>query len=193
MTMKKSTRKKKAGKNLGAKKVRPKAKPGALSPHTVKAASPNHLHFHWPWDHDNNTPTGNAALHQVIASSFADPADVAAFKKCKANGGSDQYCFKFGDNGIGFMGDDCTGPTPMCALPPDDWKARWKNSSTARLKPVVVTANGRTVVCLMGDTMPAKANITNGAGIDLSPSAAKALGLKPPFMVAATWSWQADE
>src|ERR1044072_293201 len=42
----------------------------------------------------------------VLASSFADPADIAAFKKCKREGHTDSYCFKYGDNGIGYWGDE---------------------------------------------------------------------------------------
>src|SRR5688572_27886450 len=46
------------------------------------------------------------------ASSFADPKDVAAFKRCKAQGKTDQQCFRVGDNGIGLWGDDTTTPEP---------------------------------------------------------------------------------
>ena len=137
-------------------------------------------------------PAAVGAVHHVKASSFADPDDVAAFKKCKAQGKTDEQCFKVGDNGIGFAGDDCTGPTPMCALPQEDWKERWGTKANARLKPVVVTANGKPVVCLLGATMPKRATTPNGAGIDLSPAAVKAIGKKPPLMIDATWIWQAD-
>jgi hypothetical protein len=44
---------------------------------------------------------GEKDHHHVVASSFADPADIRAFKKCKATGKTDQQCFKVGDNGIG--------------------------------------------------------------------------------------------
>jgi len=137
-------------------------------------------------------PLATSPVHSVVASSFADPDDVDAFKACKAKGGSDNYCFGLGDNGIGFMGDDCTGPTPMCALPFEDWMEKWGSPENARLKPVVVTANGKTVTCLMGDTMPKRAKIKNGAGIDLSPAAVAAVGLKPPIMAPATWRWADD-
>jgi hypothetical protein len=121
-----------------------------------------------------------------MASSFADPADVAAFRKCKASGKSDQECFAIGDNGIGKWGDDTTTSVPMCALPPEDWEPF---GSSARGKRVIVVANGRSVVVELRDTMPHKANIKNGAGIDLNPAAVAALGLKPPIMVPATWQW----
>lgn len=170
-----------------AKKPLVKRKPKPVALKKTKPQARHHAAFQLL--NAKNQPV----LRQVIASSFADPADVAAFKKCNAQGGSDQHCFQFGDNGIGFMGDDCTGPTPMCALPVEDWKERWSNKTNARLKPVIVTANGKTVVCLLGDTMPKRANITNGAGLDLSPAAAKAIGRSPPFKIPAVWSWQDDE
>lgn len=90
-----------------------------------------------------------------------------------------------GDNGVGKWGDDCTSSTPMCALPPEDWQ----QLDYPRLAKVLVKANGKQAVCLLGDTMPHKANIKNGAGIDLSPAAVAALGLRPPIMVSATWEW----
>ena len=122
----------------------------------------------------------------VMASSFADPADVLAFRRCKAKGKTDQECFKVGDNGIGKWGDDTTAPRPMVALPPEDWKPL---GTRARGASVEVSANGRFVTCELRDTMPAKKNIKNGAGIDLNPAACAALGLKPPVMVRAAWRW----
>lgn len=127
-----------------------------------------------------------SSVNHVMASSFADPADVARFRRCKADGGSDQNCFKVGDNGIGKWGDDTTADTPMVALPPEDWQ---QFGAQARGKRVLVTANNRQVVAELRDTMPHRANIRNGAGIDLNPAACKALGLTPPIMAKATWSW----
>lgn len=119
------------------------------------------------------------------ASSFADPADVAAFRRCKAQGKSDQECFKVGDNGIGKWGDDTTGTTPMCALPPEDWQV----FDNPRGKRVEVQANGVTVICELRDTMPKRANIKNGAIIDLSPAAVAEIGKRPPLMIDAKWRW----
>lgn len=124
--------------------------------------------------------------HQVKASSFADPADVAAFRRCKAKGMSDQEAFKYGDNGIGKWGDDTTGPVPMCALPPEDWLPLGNKARGAKVR---VCANGKEVICELRDTMPRKKNIKNGAGIDLNPAAVAALGMNPPIMVSATWEW----
>lgn len=131
-------------------------------------------------------PFAETGIHEVMASSFADPADVKAFKKCKATGNTDQQCFKVGDNGIGKWGDSTTVGVPMCALPPEDWQPLGLKARGARVE---VKANGQTVICELRDTMPKKANIKNGAGIDLNQAACAVLGLTPPIMVKATWRW----
>ena len=124
--------------------------------------------------------------HSTKASSFADPEDVRRYRWRKSLGDSDSEAFKYGDNGIGCWGDDTTEPRPMCALPPEDWKAFGRE---ARGKRVLVKVNGRAVVCELRDTMPARRFIKNGCGIDLNPEACFSLGLKPPVRVDASWSW----
>jgi hypothetical protein len=137
-----------------------------------------------------HTARADPRVHIVTASSFADPADVAAFRKCLKSGKTQRQCFRVGDNGIGVWGDDTTVDKPMCALPPEDWLAKWKKSSVARGKKIELSLKGRKVVCELRDTMPPRAKITNGAGIDLNPGAAKALGLKPPFLQPhVSWRW----
>lgn len=123
--------------------------------------------------------------HRGKASSFADPADVRAFKRCKEAGHTDQECFRVGDNGIGKWGADTTLPFPMVALPPEDWRHLQHPQGTK----VIVEANGHTVLATLEDTMPHKENITNGAIIDLNPAACSALGLHVPVMVDARWRW----
>lgn len=124
------------------------------------------------------------------ASSFADPADVRAFNKCKAEGKSDEQCFKVGDNAVGCWGDPTAeGSGPSCALPPDDMEARFGSVAAAKHAKVRVAANGREIIVTLKDRMPRKKNITNGAVIDLNPDAAALLGLKPPFMKDAAWAW----
>jgi hypothetical protein len=131
------------------------------------------------------TSPSRTRAHRGLASSFADPADVEAFLACKAHGGSDQHCFGEGDNGIGRWGDDTTVDTPMCALPPEDWR----NLDKPRGAKVMVIANGHETECELRDTMPHRKHIHNGAIIDLNPAACKALGLHPPVMTHATWHW----
>lgn len=125
-------------------------------------------------------------LHMVKASSFADPADIRAFRQCKATGKTNKECFRVGDNGIGCWGDDTTVDKPMCALPPEDYE---QFGDFARGKLVFVTANRRTIICELRDRMPSRRFIRNGAGIDLNPAACRELGLTPPVMVAASWRW----
>jgi hypothetical protein len=127
----------------------------------------------------------------VTASSFADLADLAAFQHAKALGWSDKQAFKVGDNGIGAWGDfTARDDICMCALPPEDWLSKWGTAAAARGKKVNVTYQGKTVAGELRDTMPHKANITNGAGIDLNPGFAKAFDQKPPFMLPGVqWDW----
>jgi hypothetical protein len=127
----------------------------------------------------------------VTASSFADLKDLAAFQHAKALGWSDKRAFSVGDNGIGAWGDlTARDDVAMCALPPEDWLAKWQSAPVARGQRVSVTYKGQTVIGELRDTMPHKANITNGAGIDLNPGFAKAFGVTPPFMLSDVgWNW----
>src|SRR5258708_5850958 len=127
----------------------------------------------------------------VTASSFADLKDLAAFQHAKALGWSDARAFQVGDNGIGAWGDfTARDDIPMCALPPEDWLAKWNSGAKARGKKVAVTYEGRTVGGELRDTMPHKEHIKNGAGIDLNPGFAKAFDENPPFMLDdVQWEW----
>lgn len=146
------------------------------------------------WPPKQSTPQNSAPSTSTAiagkASSFADPADVAAFKKCKAQGNTDDVCFKVGDNGVGYTGLDTTNLNiPYVAVQPDYMMSRWGSLSAASGKKVLVTISGKTEVCVVGDRMPWIKNTKNGAVIDLAPGAQKLFGLKPPFMVNASWSW----
>ena len=78
----------------------------------------------------------------------------------------------------------------MCALPPEDFHAKWGFSNNARGKKVAVTYRGKTVIGELRDTMPRKIHIKNGAGIDLNPGFAKAFGVTPPFLLQGVkWEW----
>jgi len=145
----------------------------------------------------------------VKASSFADLADLKAFERCRAGGGSENYCFGFGDNGIGFSAvpvenDNTWVPTEndgdgriscateevcACALPPEVWQAKWGGVKAAAGKRLQVRYKGKIVDGILGDTMPHIANIKNGARIDLNPGFAKALGVRPPFLINVEWRW----
>lgn len=137
-------------------------------------------------------------LHVGKASSFADPKDVEAFKKWfsvyKEQGLSDEAAtnkaFEKGDNAIGCWDDDTSaGSGPSCAVPPEDMIERWGSVDAAKHRLVEVSANDQSVTCVLKDRMPDRAEITNGAIIDLNPDACAALGLEPPIMASATWRW----
>src|ERR1043166_1382167 len=135
-------------------------------------------------------PVDDPNVHRGRASSFADPADVAAFRRCKERGGSDMDCFRVGDNGIGCWGQDVTeGTGNACAVPPDDIIAKWGTVDGGKDKQVEITANGTTITALVRYRMPWRKNITNGAVIDLNPDSCRALGLEPPVMISCEWKW----
>lgn len=147
--------------------------------------------FSWlSWFSDNRKPPqyaeNTAKWNSCFASSFADPQDVEAFWRAKRKGMSDKQAFAYGDNGIGCWGDDTTKNVPMCALPPEDWRHL---GSKARGKIVLVRIGNKTIQCELRDTMPKKANIKNGCGIDLNPAAVAAFGMKPPIKVSAMWRY----
>ncbi len=163
------------------------AEDGVIGPKTLQALTTlSGMPDGAPWPSVAQQQPNVQGWYSVTASSFADPADVTAFRKCKAEGNSDLTCFARGDNGVGKWGDDCTeGSGPSCALPPEDW-AHLDNPRGAL---VAVQANGRQVLCHLKDTLPHKANIHNGAGIDLNPDACAALGFTPPIMEPVRWGW----
>jgi hypothetical protein len=128
--------------------------------------------------------------YAVKATSFADPADVRAFNRCKAEGHSDQYCFKVGDNGVGCWGDDCSeGSGLSVAVTPDDMTTRWGSTTAAKHKLVKITSVNGTVVAMVKDRMPWKKYITNGAGLDMNPDTCKALGISIPAEAGVIWEW----
>jgi hypothetical protein len=122
-------------------------------------------------------------VHSGYCSSFADPNDIRAFRKCKKQGMSDLQAFKYGDNGIGCFGDDTTVDLPMCALIREDWQ----HLDNPRGTRVLVEANGRSVECTLRDTLPARRHVKHGVVIDLNPAACDALGLAVPAMAHARW------
>ena len=125
------------------------------------------------------------AVHKVTGSSFADPADVATYERCKANGGSEEFCLSIGDNGIGFWGDNTKqGSGASCALSPELMAATWGSVAAAHLQPVLITNphNGLTVTALIKDTLP-----HHSPRIDMNPDTCAALALRPPVLAPVTW------
>lgn len=131
-----------------------------------------------------NAEQGHTSGFSVTASSFADPADVVAFNKCKAQGKTDQQCFKVGDNGIGQFGKiTAQDQIAMVAVHADDMIARWGSIIAAAHRPVTVTVNNKTIDATVEDRIGVKGRI------DLNPAGAKQLGLNPPFLVPCVWNW----
>ena len=118
------------------------------------------------------------------ASSFADPDDIKAFERCKAQGKTDKQCFEVGDNGIGCWGDSTReGTGPSCALHTSVISARWGSKAKGKHKQVWVRYAAHEVICILKDMCGKKDRI------DLNPDAVAAIGLKPPILVEVHWEW----
>ena len=159
--------KKKPAKKKPAAKPKPKAAPVVEEPKPPKSKSEKIKVIQWDLEKDiygnplkqdgvwgpltqgaldkliHSTEVVDGKIHPVLASSFADPADVEAFEKCKAQGKSDQECFKIGDNGVGCWGDNTKeGSGPSVAFPPETMEETWGSVDNARGQKVYVHANG---------------------------------------------------
>lgn len=133
-----------------------------------------------------NIEIGSVPGFSCEASSFADPADIASFRRCKTTGKTDLQCFAVGDNGIGQFGRITSQEMiPMVAVHGDAMKAKWGSIAGAAHRPVEVTVRGITIRATVEDRMSATGRI------DLNPACAKRLGLNPPFVVPCSWRWLA--
>lgn len=132
-----------------------------------------------------NSPTSGEGT-EAYASSFADLGDVKAFQKCKSRGNSDKFCFKVGDNGIGYGG-MLTGTDQVCAaaLRARDIAAKYGSLAKGHGKPIEVTYKDITTKGVIGDYMSPGLK----ASIDLNPGFHKAFGVKPPFIIKVKWRW----
>ena len=132
------------------------------------------------------------------ATSYGDCADMAAYQRSLVSflklgmpqREAEAKARKVGDVGIGWA-DNVLSDTsvPWIALPYEDWQAKFGTKAKAHRAKVKVTIGIKERICLLGDTMPHKANITNDGVIDLAPGAQAAFGLRAPFKVRASWEW----
>ena len=120
----------------------------------------------------------NEEVFSALASSFADPEDIAAFIRCMDTGRTDLQCFRVGDNGIGQFGKiTAQTHTPMVALHAEDMRAKWGSVAGAAHRPVKVWFGARMVFAMVEDRLGVEGRI------DLNPAAAATLGITPPFLV----------
>lgn len=131
------------------------------------------------------------------ASSYGDKRDMKAYNTALIvglrmglnHGEAKARARKVGDPGIGWADNNLSTDTPWVAVPYEYWKKKFGTKAKAHCAKLKVIIGGKTVECVLGDTMPHLKNITNGAVIDLAPGAQKAFGLTPPFLVNCTWEW----
>lgn len=128
------------------------------------------------------------------ASTFADLADLAAYKKAKANGLSEKEALAKGDNGIGCWGDNTAQVVvAMVAIPPEDMVRIFGGVLRAKHKHVnIIRIDGKGVkhecLAIIADIMPhlKRALAQNGCEIDCNPATVEQLHLSGGDTV--TWS-----
>jgi chaperone required for assembly of F1-ATPase len=126
--------------------------------------------------------------HDCTVTSFADPQDIAAFRRAKAAGLSDVEAFALGDNGIGEWGDvTAQDHTPMAALHRDSLESRWGSEGAARGKAILVRVGDRCVRAEIRDRCSERGRC------DLNPAALTSIGLNPPvYREHCQWWWEDD-
>ncbi len=139
--------------------------------------------------------TGGTGRSAAQASSFADEADLAAFARCKREGGyrskgvwhpgsTDNHCFEVGDNGVGAWGDSTVeGSGPCVAITAKELSAKWGSSDAGRNKIVRVFYKDKV------SEFPVKDLLGTSGRVDLNPDACKELGLAPPVDAHIEWEW----
>jgi len=122
--------------------------------------------------------------HQFLASTFADPDDVIAFRRCKDRGGSDQECFLIGDNGIGCWGDDTTSTHEhLVALHHDVIVAKWGSLANGKHRLIQLVRENRVCLARLGD----RCGIIDR--IDLNPACQKTLDVPAGALLPVRWRW----
>lgn len=139
--------------------------------------------------------SGGTGRRAAQASSFADPADLEAFAKCKRDhgyrsngvwheGGSDNHCFEVGDNGIGAWGDATVeGSGPCVAITAKELIAKWGSTENGRHRIVRVFYKDKVA------EFPVKDLLGVSGRVDLNPDACEVLGLKIPVSANIEWEW----
>jgi hypothetical protein len=125
------------------------------------------------------TPSNSIFIKDGRVTNFAGPRDLAIFKKLKAEGQSDEYAFKYGDNGIGAK-DLGTINTPNAygvAVPQDQLRALLGPDPAAyRTARVRMTINNLTVNVPIVDYGPDKEAQMKGAVLDATYPLSQAFG-----------------
>src|SRR5215469_14775261 len=114
-----------------------------------------------------------------LASTFADPGDIARYKAAKAAGKSEEQALMVGDNGVGnaALGGIDTTKSYGIAMPENWLRQQYGNDKSAwRRARALLTVNGQTIQVPYVDTGPGQGPQSKGVVTDLSYSLAKALG-----------------
>ncbi len=117
-------------------------------------------------------------------STFADPDDVDAFRRCKRRGGTDVECFAVGDNGVGCWGDDTTSTLEyFVALHHDDMVARWGTLANSKHRLIRVRVGEHEVLARIGDRTSERGRV------DANPACQITLRVLAGSLVPCRWQW----
>lgn len=121
---------------------------------------------------------------QAKLTSFATYQDLVGFIKCLQGGNSTEYCYNYGDNGVG-ASNKVTAQihTPMVAIPSAEMKKKWGSTSATWGKKVKVTYNKKSIIAEVADIGP--------TGVcDLNPAALIAFGIPEDTELSVQGSWE---
>src|SRR5215469_10468483 len=127
-------------------------------------------------------PLAKGALAQGtsgLATTFADPGDIARYKAARAAGKSEEEALMVGDNGVGnpALGGIDTTKSYGIAMPENWLRRQYGNDKSAwRRARALLTVNGQTIQVPYVDTGPGQGPQSKGIVTDLSYNLAKALG-----------------
>lgn len=115
-------------------------------------------------------------MTRMLATSFADAADLRAFNRALLEGESSKRALEVGDNGLGAWGrSTVAGTGPCVALSPHVYGFRPHRMVRVFYGEKFVDADVR--------------DIGPEERIDLNPDACAELGLRPPVKVMVDWTW----
>jgi hypothetical protein len=132
-------------------------------------------------------------MKSTIATSFADPADIEAYLKAKAEGKSEQEALNVGDNGIGCWGDNTKqGSGARSSLPAHVIIDRWGYMKNGRGRLIRVFFGNQWIDTILSDEGPGLKEEAEGHGLDLNFDAWAAFGVSVPAEHSVQWDWTED-
>ena len=132
-------------------------------------------------------------MNSTIATSFADPADIARYLTAKAAGKTEEQALAVGDNGIGYWGDNTKkGSGARSSLPAHVITGRWGSMQNGKGRLIRVFYKGGWLDTILSDEGPGPKEEAEGHGLDLNFDAWAAFGVSVPAEEPVQWDWTED-